>query len=412
MKRPIAIGLAPNTQAQDAFLALKKILIPFSYNRGSATTNLEKWFEKFFRINSATAFTSGRGALFAVLKSLGIGKGDEVVVQAFTCAAVIQSILTTGAKPVYVDIDVTLSMSPEQVRKKISKKTKAILVQHTFGIPAHVSVLQKIAEEHDIYLVEDAAHTIGGQIENKLLGTFGIASIVSLGRDKAFSCVSGGVALTNDRVLGEKLTLFAKQKGYPSLLWVFQQVLHPIAFYFVILPTYNIIVGKAVLVLLQKLHMLSLPVDITRTTLDPIEVQKLPPVLASLALLQLERVSEMNKRRQQIVQIYEKELAELKTFTPMKVPLLRYPLLIENAKGCIAFLRKQHMYIGNWYSNVIDPKGVSLKKLGYTAGMCSQAEYIATHMVNLPTYPALTDKEVYTITKALKAYVAHTGNNK
>src|SRR5690348_14906171 len=104
MIRPIAIGLAPNLTRGDALLALRKIANPFTYKKGNATYVLERWFEKYFSIDTAVAFSSGRGALYAILRALEIGKNDEVVIQAFTCAAVVQAVLTTGARPVYTDI--------------------------------------------------------------------------------------------------------------------------------------------------------------------------------------------------------------------------------------------------------------------------------------------------------------------
>jgi dTDP-4-amino-4,6-dideoxygalactose transaminase len=300
-------------------------------------------------VSHAIAFSSGRGSLFAILRELKIEKGDEVIVQAFTCAAVIQAILTTGATPIYTDIDDTLTVSIENINKHISKKTKAIIVQYTFGIPANIDELQKIARKNNIFLIEDAAHTIGGTYNNKLLGTFGIASIVSLGRDKAFSCVSGGVAITNDMSLGENIKIFAQKQGYPTRFWIFQQLLHTVAFYFAILPFYTMFIGKLVLVFLQQLHLLSVPVDTTRTKLSDEEIKQLPPVLSRVALVQLERLHTMNKRRLEIAHIYEKELSSLQQLKlPHDIPLLRFPLLMKDAKDCISYFRKHNIKNGKW----------------------------------------------------------------
>lgn len=411
MKRPIAIGLAPNLTFTDVRIALQKISNLFLYARGGETNSLEKWFEKYFSVKSAVAFTSGRGALYAILRGLEVGKGDEVIVQAFTCSAVIQPILTVGALPIYVDITSSLGADPFSVEKRITQKTKAIIIQHTFGIPANIDVLQAIATKHKIPLIEDCAHTIGATYKKRKLGTFGIASIFSFGRDKAFSCVSGGVAITSDKNLAERIEKLSKQKGYPSAFWTFQQLLHPVVFYFSVMPLYNNGFGKLILIILQKLRLLSLPVDKNRRVLAEEEVKKLPPALSAIALEQLKYIEKVNDKRVMLVEKYSKEFPENVLQIPLGIPLLRYPMLVENSEQCIKALRKKHLYIGNWYSHVIDPKGVSLKNLGYTHGSCPQAEKIASHIINLPTYNALSEKDVYTILRALKPYVTDKGNN-
>src|SRR5579872_3935258 len=103
MIRPIHPGLAPNEEREDFVLALSRILWPFSYNQGNQTVLLEEWFEKFYQ-EKAYAFSSARGCLYAAFIGLGIHADDEILVTGFTCIAVIDAILATGAKPIYIDI--------------------------------------------------------------------------------------------------------------------------------------------------------------------------------------------------------------------------------------------------------------------------------------------------------------------
>lgn len=406
MIRPIAIGLAPNLNREDALLAIKHIFWPFSYNRGNSTIILEKWFGKYFSSKYTTAFTSGRGALFSVLKGLNITKGDEVIMQAFTCAAVVQAILSTGATPIYADILDTYTLDPEDIERLITKKTKAIIIQHTFGIPAELDKILLTAKKYKIYVIEDNAHSIGNLYKGKKLGTFGVASIFSFGRDKAFSSTSGGMSITNDKDLGEKIEKLASNKKYPNKYWTFQQLLHPIVFYFLILPFYNLFLGKVLLVLFQRLHLLSIPVDTTCTTISENDVKKLPSVLASLMLKQLESLEKSNEKRKQIVLTYEKKLAPL-TMHVSTQPLLRYPLYVANPKQILRSFKRNGIYLGNWYSNTIDPSGVSLKKLQYTLGSCPNAEKIAQHIINLPTYASLSQKDIGKICKLFLKYVQY-----
>lgn len=405
MRRPIAISLAPNLEKKDTLLALKLAFAPWMFLRGSCVRSLEQWFRQYFNVTTAVAFNSGRSSLFAILKAVGIGKGNEVAIQSFTCVSVPNSIIWLGAKPVYVDITSALTMSPEDLERKITKKTKAIIVQHTFGIPSKLKEILRIARKHKLFIIEDCAHTIGGDYKGGKLGLFGDAALFSLGRDKAFSSVFGGIAITNNKVLGEKLRLFKRNLEYPSFFWVFQQLFHPIAFW-VILPLYNIFsLGKIILVLLQKVHLLSFPVSLEeKEGRSKPFLKKLPNALACLALLQLKRINEFNSKREEITEFYLKELRELDLPLPYEniAPLLRFPLLIEKRDRVMQVFAKKRIYLGKWYSEIVDPRGVNFKQIFYQKGSCPNAEFIAKKIINLPTYSAMTISEAQKVISLLK----------
>lgn len=405
MKRPIAISLAPNLEEKDILLALKLTFSPWMFFRGNYVRFLEQWFCQYFNIATAAAFNSGRSSLFAILKVAGIGKDDEVMIQSFTCVSVPNSIIWLGAKPVYVDITNVLTMDPEDLERKITKRTKAIIVQHTFGIPSKLNEILRIAKKHKLFLIEDCAHTIGGVYKGDKLGLFGDAAFFSFGRDKAFSSVFGGIAITNDKTLGQKLSLFKRNLEYPSLFWVLQQLLHPIAFW-VILPFYNIFsLGKIILVFLQKLHLLSLPVSFEeKQGRSKPSLKKLPNALACLALFQLKRINEFNGKREEITRFYLKEFKELNLSLPYKniAPLLRFPLFIEKRDEVMQVFAKKRIYLGKWYSEVIDPRGVDLKKMFYQRGSCPNAEFIAKKIINLPTYPTMTVADAEKVVELVK----------
>ena len=128
-------------------------------------------------------FFRGRGALYHVLKALGIGEGDEMAIQAFTCLAVPLPILELGATPVWVDANPDdLGMSVEDLRRKISPRTRAVVVQYTFGIPADIVRLKGVVEEAGADLIEDCAHVVGGSVDEWELGSFGVAVSLRLMR--------------------------------------------------------------------------------------------------------------------------------------------------------------------------------------------------------------------------------------
>ncbi|MFH1833069.1 MAG: DegT/DnrJ/EryC1/StrS family aminotransferase [Candidatus Levyibacteriota bacterium] len=414
MKRPIAISLSPNTKTNDVFLAFRLIFSPWTYINGNYPKVLEQWFRNYFKVSNAISFASGRGALLAILKTLGIGLQDEVIIQAFTCVAVCDPIIKTGAKPIFADINNSLTMDAEDLEKKITAKTKAIIVQHTFGIPSDLNKILAIAKNHGIAVIEDCAHIIGGKYKDKRLGTFGDASFFSFGRDKAFSSVFGGMAITDNELLGKKIRIFCKQQKNPSYFWVAQQLFHPIAFYF-ILPIYNFFAfGKFLLIFFQKLKLLSLPVSSKEKQggLSLKFARKLPNAFACLAIFQLKKINEYNQKREAVADYYLKNIKNKEFIFPYQksIPFLRFPILADKRDEIINFFKRKGIYLGKWYSETVGPKGVSFKSIYYRQGLCPNAELIAKKIINLPTYPVMEPNEEKKIVNLLENYVKDSRN--
>lgn len=415
MKRPIALSLSPNVELSDVFLALRTFFSPWVYSKGESIKLLEQWFRQTFLVSFAVSFNSGRTALFAICKALEIGKDDEVIIQSFTCAVVPNAIIASGARPVYADVDSSLTLDPKDVIKKITPKTKAILFQYTFGIPGSITEIAKIAKEHKLYLIEDCAHGIGGEHNGKKLGRFGIASFFSFGRDKAFSSVFGGMAMSNNQEIGKKLRAYQKTLENPSVLWIMQQLFHPIAFA-IILPLYSFVsIGKILLVLLQRLHFLSFPVSAAekKGIVERGSMQRLPNALAILAYEQMKKMKRYNTKREKMMKQYVSELHASSYKMPWRevFPLLRFPLVLENRDVFMAFMKKHNISVGKWYSEIIDPKGTDFSKIYYKKGSCPNAEEVAQKIVNLPMYPAMSFDDLRNVIQHIKAYAADTRNN-
>lgn len=405
MQRPIALSLSPNTEKSDVLAALKLLFAPWEHFNFLHIRKVEAWFEQYFNCQYAVSFNSGRSALIAALKSIGISQGDEILLQAFTCGVVPLAILQTGATPVYVDTDSGLTMDIKDTEKKITKNTKAILFQYTFGIPANIEAVKALAKKQKLFLIEDCAHTLGDSFHNQKIGTFGDMSFFSFGRDKAFSSVFGGVAITNNKTIGEKMRVFQMQLPKPSYFFVIQQLLHPILFS-IILPFYDVLsIGKILLVFFQKLHLLSFPVSERekKAEKNAIRARKFSNVLARLALEQIGKIDRFNKNRQEITAYYLKSLKNTAFQLPFQEnrPLLRFPVLVENREQLMAQCKKQHIYLGDWYSRVIDPKGTKREALLYKKGSCPNAEKHALKIINLPTYPTMEQKDAAKVVQAL-----------
>lgn len=142
--------------------------------------------------------SSGTAALTTALASLGIGYGDEVIMPAFTFVASFESVLSVGAVPVLVDVDDTLTLSPDAVRKAITPKTKCIMPVHMCGSMADLDALQAICKEHKLLLLEDACQSIGATYKGKHLGTIGDAGTFSFDFVKTITCAEGGAIVTNN----------------------------------------------------------------------------------------------------------------------------------------------------------------------------------------------------------------------
>ncbi|MEK9149797.1 MAG: DegT/DnrJ/EryC1/StrS family aminotransferase, partial [Candidatus Desantisbacteria bacterium] len=164
----------------------------------------EDTYKRYLGVSYASSFWKGRVALYAILKALGIGEGDEVLVEGFTCVVVPNAVIFAGAKPVYVPPDPkTYNMDISQIESKITSKTKAIIVQHTFGLPSDMDSTLDIAKRHNLRVIEDCAPALGADYKGRKVGTFGDAAFFSSQWSKVISTGLGGVAVTNDPEIGE-----------------------------------------------------------------------------------------------------------------------------------------------------------------------------------------------------------------
>ena len=217
------------------------------------------------------------------------------------------------------------------------------------------------------------------------------------------------MAITNDKNLGKKIREEQRQLSYPLLSWIFAQLFHPVAFYF-ILPLYNFLyIGKIIIVLFQKLRLLTFPVlpKEKEGRMGREFVSKMPNALASLALHQIKRLNAFNQTRNYFVDYYISELSSHNEFimpSRKAEPLLRFPLLVKNRDEVLDVFKKRKIYLGKWYAGIIDPKGVDYKKIFYQIGSCPKAEYIANRIINLPTYPYLEKSQAEKIVTILKKH--------
>lgn len=412
--KPIFVSLSPNTEKDDICLSFKIKFQPFEWKNGKAVKKLEDEFKKYFGTKYAISFNSGRSALMAILNSLELKKGDEVLLQAFTCNAAVNPILWSGLNPVYVDCDEkTLNIDVEDLKRKINEKSKVVMVQHTFGLPANLDEILEICQKNNLILIEDCAHSLGATYKDKKIGTFGKVAFFSFGRDKIISSVYGGMMITNDDKIGEKIKNFQEKLDFPSSFWIFQQLLHPILVNFLISPLYNFFeIGKWLLIFFQKIKILSKGVSKKEKKGEKPSYfpQKLPNALAILALHQFKKLEKFILHQKEIANFYDENLKNLNFSLPQNEDgriYMRYSIFIKekNTDKILKIARKKGIFLDDgWRKTPIVPPDTNQEKMKYQFGSCPNAEKIAKKIINLPTHINISYKEAKKIIDFLKQY--------
>lgn len=171
---------------------------------GKYITKFESAFAKFHDSNHAIALSNGTAALEVALHSIGIKEGDEVIIPSFTIISVAIAVLRVGAIPRFSDVETdTWNIDPEYVKTLINDKTRAIIVVHSFGHPASIESILKIANDNGLKVVEDTAEALGSKINDGLCGTFGDIGTFSLYANKLITTGEGGIIITNNNDYAE-----------------------------------------------------------------------------------------------------------------------------------------------------------------------------------------------------------------
>ena len=179
-------------------------------------TQFEEEFAKYIGTKYAISTSSCTGALHLILASLRLKKGDEVIVPNTTWVATANVVKYVNAEPVFTDVDKnTYTMSPESLERNITEKTRAIIPVHLYGHPADMDPILEIADEHDLYIIEDAAPSIGSEYKGKKVGTLGDAAGFSFQGAKLMVTGEGGMLITDNDEIYETASLIANQGRDP-----------------------------------------------------------------------------------------------------------------------------------------------------------------------------------------------------
>jgi dTDP-4-amino-4,6-dideoxygalactose transaminase len=184
------------------------LLTSASHQGGKYVREFEKLASIFVKSKYAVAVNSGTAALQAALYAIGIKTGDEVLVPSFTFVATANSVVSTGAKPVFVDIlKENYTMDPDDLQRKITKKTRAIIPVHLYGNVAFLDRISEIARKHNLPVIEDSAQSLGSTYKGKHTGTFFDLGCYSMYPSKVTTAGEGGFVVTNNKLLRDKLLM-------------------------------------------------------------------------------------------------------------------------------------------------------------------------------------------------------------
>lgn len=202
------IPVAKPCIGQEELEAVRRVLESGILAHGPEVEAFEREFAEYVGADYAVAVANGTAALDLILKAYGVGEGDEVITTPFSFIATANAILYQKAKPVFGDIDPeTYNLNPDTVLELITPRTKAIIVVHLYGHPADMKAFREIAEDHKLVLVEDAAQAHGALYEGRKVGSLGDAAAFSFYATKNMTTGEGGMVVTNDRRVAEKVRM-------------------------------------------------------------------------------------------------------------------------------------------------------------------------------------------------------------
>jgi dTDP-4-amino-4,6-dideoxygalactose transaminase len=319
---------------------------------------------------------NGTAALHIAHKVLGIKEGDEVIVPSLTFVATANSVLYCGAKPAFADITSldNFDISPDNILEKITNKTKAITIVHYGGYPCDMNAIMEIANDHDLKVIEDAAHAPGAEYKGKKCGTIGDIGCFSFFANKNLVTGEGGMIVTNDDVLAEKIRII-RSHGMTTLTWD-----------------------------RHKGHAHSYDV------VDLGFNYRINEMASALGLAQLKKIDKNNERRMNIVEEYKRRL---KAISEISIPFKDYK---EKSSYHIFPILLSENISRNEFIDRLKEKGIQTsihyppihlftyyrKMLGFKEGMLPKTEFVGEHEVTLPLYPTMVEEDVEYITSKIR----------
>ncbi|HEC66311.1 MAG TPA: DegT/DnrJ/EryC1/StrS family aminotransferase [bacterium] len=341
---------------------LEKVIKSTFITEGEATEEFESLIKEYTGSKYVVAMCNGTMALYAILESLDIGEGDEVIVPDMTFVATANAVILAGAKPVFCDIDpLTKCIDVNEVSKLINNRTQAIMPVHLYGLSADLDPLLEICQKHHLFLIEDAAQSMGVKYKDRHTGTFGIGGILSFYGNKTITSAEGGAVLTNHEQIA-KSCYRLKNHGRDR---------------------------KGIF----KHEMIGFNFSYT-------------DLQAAIGIAQLRKLNKIIKRKKEIRECYKKELGNIEKITFQEIPGYIKPVFwftniyFEDAEGFSTYLKNHNIGTRRFFYPLhIQPCYAYL-----SANKCEESLRTYNTGVSLPSSYTLTDSDLKYICETIKNY--------
>lgn len=373
----------PSTGSEE-LASIKKVLESGWLGMGSTTYVFEEEVKKFIGSKHVIAVNTGTSALHIALDAFGIGPGDEVLVPSITYVASVQAIIATGAIPVFCESqEADLLIDVEDVKQKITKRTKAVMPVHYCGQSCDMDTLLSLAEMNDFWVIEDAAHAFGSTYKGRKIGSFGHATCFSFDPIKVITCGEGGaVSLQND----EKAELIRRKR----ILGIDKDTLHR---YSNARSWYYEITTNG-----YRYHM--------------------PNFCAAIGLAQLQKIETFIQKRQEICRLYDSSFVNLGTISPLRVnydevaPFMYIVRVLNGRRDAfIHSLKEKGVDTGIHYI----PNHLHPFFKNYVHESLDRSTRIGEQIVTLPLYYDMTEGDIKTVIEAVlefeKSYEGEVNEN-
>ena len=365
------------TIEEDDIQAVIEVLKSDYLTTGPKIAEYETMVADYVGAKYAVAISNGTAALHAACFAAGIGAGDEVITTSLTFAASSNCVLYCGGTPVFADVDAkTYNIDPEDIKRKITPRTKAIIAVHLAGQPCDMDAIHAIAKEHNLIVIEDGAHALGSEYKGKKVGALSDMTTFSFHPVKPITTGEGGMIVTDDEEFYKKLVLF-RSHGITrdeNLMtrnegpWFYQQLE----------LGYN---------------------------------YRMTDIQCALGCSQMKKLDRFLNRRRELVKRYEEAFADCPNIvTPYQLPETNsgWHLYIVQVKNCdrreiFEALRGEGIGVNVHYIPVYYHP--YYQEHGYREVHCKNAEEIYTHMISLPLYPGLTDVQQDEVIEKIKKMV-------
>lgn len=331
-------------------------------SKGTFIQSFEEAFRRYVQAPFATTVCNGTVALHLALIALGVGPGDEVIVPTLTFVASVNAIAYVGATPVFADVlESTWQIDPQDVQRKITSKTKAIIAVHLYGHPCEISLIKTIADRHGLFLIEDCAEAFGAHFQNQPVGSWGNVATYSFFGNKTITTGEGGMISTHDVALFEKICTLKNQGNDPTRSYWHTMI------------GYN---------------------------------YRMTNISAAIGLAQLEQAQDIIDRKRLVAKQYQKNLQGLPVrFHQESQGFFHSYWMVSIAVAEAADRDELRKFLAS--------KGIETRPfffpihqlpMYFNGQSCPVAEKISPCGMNLPSYPDLTSSEIDFICKEIAAY--------